>query len=58
MHEIYMYGQNFVTNLVVVQINMIIYFKNLIIELHILNVLKKHINFYVNWFLFFIRSIN
>ena len=37
---------------------MIIYFKNLIIELHILNVLNKHINFCVNWILFFIRSIN
>ena len=35
-----------------------LYFENLTIELHILYVLNIHVNFYVNWMLFTIQSIN
>ena len=37
---------------------MVVYFKNLTIELHVLNVLKTHIKFCVNQILFSIQSIN
>ena len=33
------------------------YFKNLIIELHVLYVLRTHVKIHVNWILFTIRSI-
>ena len=35
-----------------------LYFENLIIELHVLYVLSIHANFYINWMLFTIRSVN
>ena len=34
------------------------YFENPTIELHVLYVLNIHANFYVNWILFTIRSVN
>ena len=34
------------------------YFKNLIIELHVLYVLNTHVKFFANWILFTIWSIN
>jgi len=33
------------------------YFENLIIELHVLYILKTHVKIHVNWILFTIRSI-
>ena len=33
------------------------YFENLIIELHVLYVLRTHVKIHVNWILFTIRSI-
>ena len=40
------------------KINMIIYFRNLIVKVYVLYVLNKHIKFHVNKMLFIIRSIN
>ena len=40
------------------QINMIIYFENLIIELHIYYVFKIRVKFYANRMLFTIQFIN
>ena len=40
------------------QINITIYFENLIIELHICYVFKTRVKFYANWILFTIQSIN
>ena len=34
------------------------YFENLVVELHILYILKKYVKFYANWMLFIIRSLN
>ena len=39
------------------KINIVIYFENLTIELHILYVLNIHIKFYINQMLFTIRFI-
>ena len=36
---------------------MTIYFENLIIELHVLYVLRTYVKIHVNWILFIIRSI-
>ena len=36
---------------------MTIYFENLIIELHVLYVLRTHVKIHVNWILFIIRSV-
>ena len=40
------------------QINVVIYFENLTVELHVFYVLKTHVKFYVNRMLFIIWSIN
>ena len=40
------------------KINMIIYFENIIIELHFLYVLNMHVKFHVNQMLFTIWFIN
>ena len=40
------------------KINMVVYFNNLTIELHVLYVLNTHTKFHVNWILFTIQSIN
>ena len=37
---------------------MVTYFENLIIELHVLYVLKTHVKFHFNRMLFIIQSIN
>ena len=58
-------GQSLGTNLIVAEgykltlkINMVTYFKNLTVGLHVLYVLNTYIKFCVNWILFTIRSIN
>ena len=40
------------------KINIVSYFKNLTIALHVLYVLNIHVKFCVNWMLFTIQSIN
>ena len=40
------------------KINMVTYFNNLTVELHVFYVLNTHIKFYINWILFTIQLIN
>ena len=58
-------GQSLATNLIVAEgykltlkINMVTYFKNLTVGLHVLYVLNTYIKFCVNWILFTIHFIN
>ena len=60
----YWFGQSLASNLVVdytttltKQINIVIYFENLTVKLHILYVFKTHVKFHANLILFTIRSI-
>ena len=40
------------------KINIITYFENLTVELHVIYTLNTHVKFCVSWILFTIRSIN
>ena len=40
------------------KINMVTYFNNLTVELHVFYVLNTHFKFYINWILFTIQLIN